>query len=349
MIGTSTIDSAKRGDFMSISKIGVRFAGLTSHVLAAAAFACTATLATATPAEAAYPDHQIKLIIPFAPGGGNDAVGRVIGKFLSDSLGQPVVVDNMVGAGGKIGVASGIRSKPDGYTLTLISNSYAVNAALYQLPFDSVKDMTPIGMIAHGPFLVTVSSKLPVSSVEELIKLAKDKPGSLSYASSGVGGISHLATELFMQDAGIKMDHVPYRGTNPAVMDTLAGRTQVFFSTPGAAMPYIKDGRLKVLAQTFPDRWSEMPNLPTVSQAGVPGYQVIVWYGLIAPKGLPEDVQQKLNQALNGAIVKPEVGQQLSMEGDQATPGTPEQLRSQIEQEIAVWQKVVNSAHIKVE
>jgi tripartite-type tricarboxylate transporter receptor subunit TctC len=334
---------------MFISKTQRRFAGLTSRVLALAALTCTAALAMTAPVNAAYPDHQIKLIIPFAPGGGNDAVGRVIGKLLTESLGQPVVAENMVGAGGKIGVAYGIRSKPDGYTLTLISNSYAVNASLYPLPFDSVKDMTPIGMIANGPFLITTSSKLSANSLAELIQLAKAKPGTLSFASSGVGGISHLATELFMEDAGIKMTHVPYRGTGPAVMDTLAGRTDVFFSTPGAAMPYIKDGRLKVLAQTLPNRWSDMPALPTVAQAGVPGYQVVVWYGLIAPKGLAQDVQQKLNQALNAAIVKPEVARQLSMEGDQASPGTPEQLHTQIQAEIGVWQKVVSEAHIKVD
>lgn len=334
---------------MFLSSTRSRFAGWTPRVLAIAALSIAAALAASAPAQAAYPDHQIKLIIPFAPGGGNDAVGRVIGKLLTESLGQPVVVENMVGAGGKIGTAYGIRAKPDGYTLTLISNSYAVNASLYQLPFDSVKDMTPIGMIAHGPFLVTTSSKLPVNSLAELIALAKSKQGSLSFASSGVGGISHLATELFMMDAGIKMAHVPYRGTGPAVMDTLAGRTDVFFSTPGAAIPYIKDGRLKVLAQTLPERWPDMPALPSVAQAGVPGYQVVIWYGLIAPKGLPQDVQQKLNQALNAAIVKPEVAQQLTMEGDQASPGTPEQLRTQIQTEVGAWQKVVSEAHIKVE
>jgi len=325
-----------------------RFGGLVSrHVLSAAALIFA--VGTTTSAYAAYPDHQIKLVIPFAPGGGNDAVGRTIGKLLTESLGQPVVVENMAGAGGKIGIAYGLRSKPDGYTLTLISNSYAVNASLYQLPFDPVKDMTPIGMIAHGPFLITTTGKLPVSSLRELIQLAKAKKGSLSFASSGVGGISHLATELFMMDAGIKMTHVPYRGTGPAVMDTLAGRTDVFFSTPGAAMPYIKNGRLKVLAQTLPQPWSEMPALPTVAQAGVPGYQVVIWYGLIAPKGLPRQVRQKLNQALNAAIVKPEVTKQLSMDGDQASPGTPEQLRAQVKTEIGVWQKVVSEAHIKVD
>ncbi|MFC4277982.1 tripartite tricarboxylate transporter substrate binding protein [Achromobacter aloeverae] len=334
------------------SKTLGRTDGLAARALAMAAYAslaCAATLGVGAPAAAAYPEHQIKLIIPFAPGGGNDAVGRTIGKLLTESLGQPVVVENMVGAGGKIGVASGIRAKPDGYTLTLISNSYAVNASLYQLPFDPVKDMTPVGMIARGPFLVTTSSSIAANSLPQLIELAKARHGALSFASSGVGGISHLATELFMKDAGIKMTHVPYRGTGPAVMDTLAGRTDVFFSTPGAAMPYIKDGRLKALAQTLPETWSDMPSLPTVAQAGVPGYQVVIWYGLIAPKGLPQDVQQKLNQALNAAIVKPEVGRQLSMEGDQAAPGTPEQLRAQIETEIGVWQKVVSEAHIKVD
>ena len=315
--------------------------------LVAAAMACAGAF---TPALAApYPDHEIKIIIPFAPGGGNDAVGRVVGKLLSESLAVPVVIENKEGAGGMIGVAAGVKSRADGYTLTLISNSYAVNASLYKIAFDAANDITPIGLIARGPLLIVAASDLPASNVPQLIALAKAKNGTLTFASSGVGGISHLATELFLKDANIKMSHVPYRGTSPALVDTLAGRTDVFFSTAGAAMPYIKNGRLKVLAQTLPASWPDMPAVPTVAQAGLPNYQVVIWYGLIAPKGLPADVRQRLNTALNAAITQPEVERQLKTEGNQSATGTPEQLMQQIKTEMGVWKKVVSEAHIKVD
>jgi tripartite-type tricarboxylate transporter receptor subunit TctC len=315
--------------------------------LMAAVMACAA--ATAPALAAPYPDHDIKIIVPFAPGGGNDALGRVVAKLLSESLKVPVVVENKEGAGGKIGVEAAVKSRPDGYTLLLVSNSYAVNAALYKLPFDSVRDITPIGMIARGPLLLVTASETPVSVLQQLIALAKAKDGTLTYASSGVGGISHLATELFLKDANVRMSHVPYRGTSPALLDTLAGRTVLFFSTSGAALPYIKNGRLKVLAQTLPTSWSEMPSVPTVAQAGLPNYQVALWYGVIAPKGLPAEVRQRLNTALNAAIAQPEVERQIKSEGNQASTGTPDQFLKQISTEIGAWQKVVAEAHIKVD
>lgn len=316
------------------------------HLLAIAAACAGASSVLAAP----YPDHDIKIIVPFAPGGGNDALGRVVAKLLGESLKVPVVVENKEGAGGKIGVEAGVKSRADGYTLILISNSYAVNAALYQLPFDSARDITPIGMIARGPLLLAVASATPVNNLQQLIALAKEKGGTLTYASSGVGGISHLATELFLNEANIKMSHVPYRGTSPALLDTLAGRTVLFFSTAGAALPYVKNGRLKLLAQTLPVSWSEMPSVPTVAQAaGLPNYEVALWYGVIAPKGLPADVQRRLNSELNAAISKPEVERQIRSEGNQASTGTPEQFLKQINAEIGSWKKVVADAHVKVD
>lgn len=295
-----------------------------------------------------FPDRPIKIIVPFAPGGGNDAIGRAVGQQMGNALGVPVVIENKEGAGGMIGVAAGLKSRNDGYTLTLISNSYTVNAALYKLGFDPVEDITPIGLISRGPLLVVTPRALPVSSAQQLVSLAKTKGEGLSYASSGIGGISHLATEMFLNEAGIRMTHVPYRGTSPALVDTAAGRTEVFFSTPGAVLPYLKDGRLKVLAQTLPTTWSEMPAVPTLREAvGVPDYQVVIWYALIAPKGLPREVQQKLNAALNGAVVNADVERHLKMEGNQAFSGSPEQLMKQIKTEMGTWQKVVVDAKVK--
>ena len=230
-----------------------------------------------------YPNKPIKLIVPFAPGGGNDAIARSLGRRLGESLGQPVVIENRAGAGGKLGVEMGVRAEADGYTLTLISNSYAVNPSLYELKFDPLTDITPIGMIARAPLIITVPSALPVKTMSDLIQLAKTKEGGLTYASSGQGGISHLATELFLSTAGIHMTHVPYRGTSPALTGAVAGQTDVFFSTAGPAFPYLQNGRLRALAQTLPKRIQADPSIPTVGEAGLPGYEVVVWYGLIAP------------------------------------------------------------------
>ncbi|VCU71034.1 Tripartite tricarboxylate transporter family receptor [Pigmentiphaga humi] len=305
--------------------------------------------ALAAPAAAAYPEKPIKLIVPFAPGGGNDAIARTIGRRIGEALGQPVVIENRAGAGGRLGVDAGVNAEPDGYTLTLISNSYAVNPSLYTIKFDPIKDITPIGMIAQGPLLIAVPASLPVKNLSELIALAKSRKGDMTYASSGQGGISHLATELFLKDAGIEMTHVPYRGTAPALTDTVAGQTNVFFSTAGAAFPYMKNGRLKVLAQTLPKRLVAEPSIPTVNEAGLPGYEVVIWYGLVAPKGLPPAIQQRLNKEMNAALAQPELIEQLKNNGEEPTPGKPEQLASQIAKELAVWKRVVAEAGIRAE
>jgi tripartite-type tricarboxylate transporter receptor subunit TctC len=296
-----------------------------------------------------YPVKPIKLIVPFAPGGGNDAIARLVGRQLSASLGQPVIIDNRAGAGGRLGVEAGIRAEPDGYTLTLISNSYAANPSLYQIKFDPVKDITPIGMIARAPFLVTVNPKVPARNITELIALAKSKAGGMTFASSGQGGISHLATELFLKSAGIEMTHVPYKGSSPAVTDTVAGLTDVFFSTAGIAAPYIKAQRLNVLAVTTPKRSTAEPQIPTVMESGLPDYEVTVWYGVIAPKGLPPAIQQRLNKDINASLSSKEVIDHLKTTGEETAPGTPAAFMAQIDKEVALWRKVVTDAKIQVD
>ena len=297
----------------------------------------------------AYPAKPIKLIVPFAPGGGNDAIARLLGRQLSESLGQPVVIDNRAGAGGRLGVEQGIRAEPDGYTLTLISNSYAANPSLYPIKFDPLKDITPVGMIARAPLLIAVNPKLPVRTVPELIALAKTKSGGLTFASSGQGGISHLATELFLKSAGIDMTHVPYKGTSPALTDTVAGLTDVFFSTPGAASPYMKNQRLNVLAVTTPKRSAAEPQIPTVMESGLPDYDVTVWYGIIAPKGLDPAIQKQLNQSINTALASKEVQDHLKTTGEETSPGTPAAFMDQINKEVALWRRVVADARIQVD
>lgn len=296
-----------------------------------------------------YPVKPIKLIVPFAPGGGNDAIARLLGRQLSASLGQPVIIDNRAGAGGRLGVEQGLRAEPDGYTLTLISNSYAANPSLYPIKFDPIKDITPIGMIARAPLLVAVNPKLPARNIQELIALAKSRNGAMMFASSGQGGISHLATELFIKSAGVEMTHVPYKGTSPALTDTVAGLTDVFFSTPGAALPYMKAQRLNVLAVTTPKRSKAEPQIPTLMESGLPDYEVTVWYGVIAPKGLPAAIQQRLNQEINASLGSKEVVDHLKTTGEETAPGTPAAFMTQIDKEVSLWRKVVADAKIQVD
>ncbi|WP_353154851.1 tripartite tricarboxylate transporter substrate binding protein [Pollutimonas bauzanensis] len=294
-----------------------------------------------------YPSKPIKLIVPFAAGGGNDGIARSLGLLLSKSLQQPVIIDNRPGAGGKLGVEMGLKAAPDGYTLTLISNSYSVNPSLYNLPFDPVRDMTPIGMIARAPFFLSVNPTVPVNSLQELVSLAKNKPGELTYASSGTGGISHLGMEFFLATAGISMTHVPYKGSAPALTDTVSGQVNVMLTTAGSTLPYMEEKRLKVLAVTLPDRVSSAPDIATVREQGIP-YDVTVWYGIIGPKGIPSDIQAKLNNAINEAVSKGEMAERLKTTGEASAPGTPESFQKQIVDEIALWGDVVKQAGVTV-
>lgn len=323
------------------AKLGKVILGAT---LAAAALAASVCRAQAD----VYPSQPIKLIVPFAAGGGNDGIARLLGQLLSDELKQPVVVENRPGAGGKLGVEQGLRAAPDGYTLTLISNSYSVNPSLYRLPFDPVRDMTPIGMIARAPFFVSVNPGVLVQTLADLVELARKKPGGLSYASSGTGGISHLAMEALLKTAGISMVHVPYKGSAPALTDTVAGQVDAMLTTAGSTLPYREDKRLKVLAVTLPQRVASAPDIPTVREAGVP-YDVTVWYGIIAPKGVPPQVQARLNAAVNAAVVMPEMSERLKATGEQAAPGSPEAFRDQIVKEISLWGEVVREAGVTVD
>lgn len=296
-----------------------------------------------------YPYKPIKLIIPFAPGGGNDAIGRLLAKNLSESLAQTVIVENRAGAGGRLGVEIGVKSESDGYTLTLISNSYAANPSLYAINFDPVNDITAIGLIAKTPLLIAVRQDLPVNNIQELLQFVQKNPQKLSYASSGLGGISHLATELFLKVAGIDMIHIPYKGTSPAMTDIVGGVTDLFFSTSGAAIPYLKAKKIKVLAVTTAKRSSAEPDIPTLAESGLPNYDVTVWYGLIGPKNLPVNIQQRLNRELNKAAKDPRTLALFKTTGDESAPGTSAEFKSIIQQEIALWKRVVIESKIQIQ
>ncbi len=297
----------------------------------------------------AYPTKPIRIIVPFAPGGGTDFIARVAAHKLSEVLGQQAIVENRAGAGGTLGAEVGAKAPPDGYTYTLISGSYAVNPSLYKLNFDPVNDITPVIQMSQGPFLVVVHPSLPVKGIKDLIALAKAKPGSLNYASSGQGSITHLATALFTDMAGIQMVHVPYKGTSPAITDTIAGQTQVLFGSVAAALPQMRNGRFKGIAVTTPKRIEAAPEIPTVSESGLKGYEVTLWHGMIAPKGLPKPILDRVNGELNKILQNKDMQDKLAGDGVSAAGGTPEQFAAYIKREIETWSKVVQKAGVKVE
>ena len=310
-----------------------------------------ATLLAIAPTVSAqdYPTKPIRAIVPFAPGGGSDFIARFMTQRLSELLGKPFVIENKPGAGGNLGTEQGVRAAADGYTLTLIASSYTVNPAIHKLNFDPVNEVTPIIQLSRGPLLVLVNPSLGASTLQDLIAMAKKKPGEIMYASSGQGSIIHAATELFNLKAGIKMIHVPYRGTGPALTDTLAGQTQVFFSSAATALPHVQSGTLRALAVTTAKRLPALPNVPTVAEAGLPGYEVDLWHGLIAPKGLPRTIVDKINKAANESLTLKDTAEKLATDGVAPAGGTPEQFMATIRKEIDLWKKLAADGVIKAE
>ena len=296
-----------------------------------------------------YPTKPVRIIVPFAPGGGSDFIARFMAQRLTETLGSQVIVENKPGAGGVLGIEAGVKSAPDGYNLTLIASSYTVNPSIYKLNFDPYADITPIIQISQGPLLVVVNPALPVKNIKELIALAKAKPGEVTFASSGQGSVIHLATELFDSMAKVKMNHIPYKGTGPALTDTLAGQTNVFFSSTANAMPHVKGGKLRAVAVTTAKRIPALPDVPTVAESGVPGYDVVLWHGLIGPKGLPRAIVDRVNGEVTKSLKLQQTAEQLQNDGVAPAGGTPEQFAAQIKKEIGVWRKVAADAGVKAE
>jgi tripartite-type tricarboxylate transporter receptor subunit TctC len=310
-----------------------------------------ATLFVVAPAVLAqdYPTKPIRVIVPFAPGGGSDFIARFMAQKLSELLGKPFIIENKPGAGGNLGTEQGVRAAADGYTLTLIASSYTVNPAIHKLNFDPVNEITPIIQFSQGPLLVLVNSSLEVSTLQDLIAAAKNRPGKIMFASSGQGSIIHAGTELFNLTAGIKMTHVPYRGTGPALTDTLAGQTQVFFSSAATALPHVQSGKLKALAVTTAKRLPALPDVPTVAEAGLPGYEVDLWHGFIAPKGLPRPIVDKINKVANESLTLKDTAEKLANDGVAPAGGTPEQFMATIRKEIDLWKKLAADGVFKAE
>ena len=297
----------------------------------------------------AYPIKPIRLLVGFAPGGGSDFIARTTAPRLSEALGQPVVVENRTGASGVIATELGIKASPDGHTLTVIVSNFASYPSLYKLSFDAVQDVQPIIQLTQGPFLVAVHPSLPVKTTRDLIALAKKNPGDLNYASTGAGALSHLGVEHFGMMAGVKMTHIPYKGTGPALIDTIAGNTTVIFGSILPTLPHVRSGRLRGIAVTTAQRVGAEPNIPTVGESGLPGFEVNNWNGVIAPRGTPRTVVDRLNGEFGKILNNRAVMDRLQSDGSAAAGGTPEDFAARLSKEMALWSKVIAKAGIKVE
>ena len=297
-------------------------------------------------AQEKYPSRPIRLVVPFAPGGGTDIMARTLAQKLTESLGQTVVVDNRAGGGGTIGAETVVRAAPDGYTMIIVSGSYAANAAVYKLPYDPVSDIAPIALVGETGNAITLPISLPIRSMKELIAADKGAPGKLNYGSTGTGGFTHLITELFNQLAGTKMTHVPYKGTGPALNDLLGGQIQVLFTSLPAAVPMIKQNRIRGIGVTTPKRSSAIPDVPAIGEV-VPGYEAVLWYGFWGPKHLPKRIVTLWNTEIRNALKQPDLKARLANEGVEPSDSPPERFSEVVRRDVAKWQKVVKIGNIK--
>ncbi|MHB8769869.1 MAG: Bug family tripartite tricarboxylate transporter substrate binding protein [Syntrophales bacterium] len=313
-----------------------------------AAFALFALL---SPAVAAYPDKPIRWIVPSTPGGGTDTTTRIVVPKLSEILGQPIVIENRPGASGNIGVAVVAKAAPDGYTLGTCIASNTSNVALQkQVPFDLTKDFSPVTLLVTLPNALVVHPSLPAKNVKELVSLAKSKPGKLEYSSGGLGSIQHMSMELFQNMTGTKILHVPYKATHPALTDAVSGYVPITVASSLTTLPLVRSGRLRALGVTSAQRSEAAPDIPTIAEQGVPGYEAVQWFGVLAPAGTPPDIVLKVHAAILKALQDPGVKKHFSTEGADITPSkTPDDFGALIRRDVAKWRKVVQESGIKVE
>mgnify|MGYP001579648385 CR=1 FL=1 len=296
-----------------------------------------------------YPVKPIRIVVPFTPGGSNDLLGRVLAQRLHATWGQPAIIDNRPGGGSTIGIETVVRAVPDGYTLLLTSGGIASNVSLYKLSFNPVKDLAPVALLAQMPYLLAVHPSVPAKSALELISLAKAQPGKLTFASSGVGTSSHLTGEMFRLQAKIDMLHIAFKGGGPAVNAVIGGEVQVIFNVITGTLPYARSGKLRALGVSTSRRIEVAPDLPTIFESGLPGYEVIAWYNLFAPAGTPRPVINKINAEINRILQQPDVRERLLTLGVVPLSGTPEALGDYLQFEITRWAKLIREAGIKAE
>ncbi len=302
-----------------------------------------------TAAQQAYPNRPIRIVVPFPPGGSIDPLGRFIGQKLTESWGQQVIVDNRPGGNSIIGTEAVVKSKPDGYTLLLQANSLSINANLLATPYDPITDFAPIATLVSYEYVLVVNPSLPANTLQEFIAYAKGRPGQLNYASSGTASGIHLGTELFSIAAGVKMQHIPYKGAAPAITDLIGGQVQLVFQVPIVVVPLIKSGKLKPLAISGEARLATLPQVPTLTEAGLPGVELRNWNGLLAPAGTPREIVYKLAGEIAKILAMPDVRATLLGQGNDPMISTPDQFAAMLKAEVAKFGKIIKAANIKVE
>jgi tripartite-type tricarboxylate transporter receptor subunit TctC len=295
-----------------------------------------------------YPSGPLRIVSPYPPGGGTDILSRTIGQKLNERLGQPVVVDNRAGANGTLGAALVAKAPPDGHTMLVVPAGYAANPALYKsLPYDQARDLAPVSHLASGPLVLVVHPALPVRSVKDLIALAKSRPGEINVGSAGNGSLPHLCAELFNAEGKVKLTHIPYKGSGTAIVDVMSGRVPVYFMNVLQSLPLIKSGKLRALGVTSPQRTAIAPELPAIAEAGLPGFDMTNWYGMLVPAATPRDVINKLQQEVARVLNLPELKERLAGEGMTVVASTPEQFAAFLARETAKYNRIIQAAGIK--
>ncbi len=304
----------------------------------------------AAAAEPSYPDRPVRVIVTFPPGGGTDIVARMIFQKVAERMGSAFVIDNRGGAGGTIGTEAASKAPADGYTIVVVSGSHTINPSLYKkLGYDTVRDFAPVSMLVTGPGLLVVHPSLPARNVRELIVVAKSRPGELLYASAGNGTPPHLAAELFKMMAGINIVHVPYKGNAQAMTDLIAGQVSLSFPTGPSALPHVQTKKLRALGVTGAKRAAGLPDIPTIAEAGVPGFDASAWYGVLAPAGTPPAIVGRLQSAIHAVLRVPDLAERLVAQGLEPAANTPDEFARMIVAELAKWNKVIATAGVKVE
>lgn len=321
-----------------------------SLCIAAIAIALVGVAAHAQTATEGFPNKPIRFVVPFPPGGGNDILARALAPKMSDILGQQVVVDNRAGAGGNIGADFVAKSTPDGYTIVIASNQVTMNPWIYsKLPFDIAKDFAPVAQVASVPMLLAIHPDVPAKNLKEFIALAKSKPGSLNYSTPGLGTPQHIAFEVFNFDAGIKVTHVPYKGTTPSIVDLIGGQVQATIGTMASLEQHVKSGKVQPIAVSTPKRSPAMPDIPTIAEGGLADYNVPLWYSVLAPANTPKDIVAKISAAIRDAMQDPQTKAQLVRQGFVESYLDPQQMADLIKQDLAYWQRAIKNIGLKLD